>query len=63
MWRNCCDGAAVTDNRQKGSGGFNVFNFATFGAPGSTLGSPSFGFICSTATAERQIQFGLRFVF
>ena len=42
---------------------FNIFNFPTFGAPGSTVGSPGFGFTGSTATPERQIQFGLRFVF
>jgi hypothetical protein len=42
---------------------FNVFNFATFAAPGSTVGSTGFGFTGSTATAERQIQFGLRLIF
>jgi hypothetical protein len=42
---------------------FNIFNFATFAAPGETVGSPGFGFTGSTATAERQIQFGLRFMF
>jgi Carboxypeptidase regulatory-like domain len=42
---------------------FNIFNFPTFGAPGSTVGSPGFGFTGYTATAERQIQFGLRLIF
>jgi hypothetical protein len=47
---------------------FNIFNVATFGPPGwyggsSTVGSPGFGFAGATATAERQIQLGLRFVF
>jgi hypothetical protein len=42
---------------------FNILNFATFGAPGSTVGSPGFGVTGYTATAERQIQFGLRFIF
>jgi hypothetical protein len=45
---------------------FNIFNFATFaGLSGSasTVGSPGFGLASSTATAERQIQFGLRFMF
>jgi len=42
---------------------FNVFNHATFGTPGATLGSPSFGISTGTATAERQIQFGLRLRF
>ncbi len=42
---------------------FNIFNFATFGGPGTTVGSPGFGSTGYTATAERQIQFGLRFMF
>jgi hypothetical protein len=42
---------------------FNVLNQATFGTPGSSLGSQSFGVSTSTATKERQIQFGLRFMF
>jgi len=42
---------------------FNVLNQATFGNPGATLGSTGFGVITGTATSERQIQFGLRFVF
>jgi hypothetical protein len=42
---------------------FNIFNFATFGPPGSTVGSLGFGFTGSTTTVERQIQFGLRLIF
>jgi hypothetical protein len=42
---------------------FNIFNQATFATPGEMLGSPGFGVATSTATAERQIQFGLRFIF
>ncbi|MGH9433572.1 MAG: hypothetical protein ACRD3T_18740, partial [Terriglobia bacterium] len=42
---------------------FNILNMATFGGPGSTVGSPGFGITGYTATAERQIQFGLRFIF
>ncbi len=42
---------------------FNIFNFATFGGPGSTVNSPGFGLTGYTATAEREIQFGLRFMF
>jgi hypothetical protein len=42
---------------------FNILNQATFGNPGSTLGSSGFGLITGTATTERQIQFGLRLVF
>ncbi len=42
---------------------FNILNQATFGNPGATLGSSGFGVITGTATAERQIQFGLRLMF
>lgn len=42
---------------------FNILNMATFGAPGATVGSPGFGISGGTATTERQIQFGLRFIF
>jgi len=42
---------------------FNIFNTATFGAPVSTVGNPGFGTTGYTATAEREIQLGLRFVF
>lgn len=42
---------------------FNIFNQHAFGTPGQVLGSGSFGVSSSTALAERQIQFGLRFVF
>lgn len=42
---------------------FNSLNEATFGTPGQIIGSSNFGISTSTATAERQIQFGLRFMF
>jgi hypothetical protein len=42
---------------------FNIFNTVTFGYPGDYLGSQGFGISTGTATAERQIQFGLRFTF
>jgi hypothetical protein len=42
---------------------FNILNLATFADPNNLLGSPGFGEITSTATAEREIQFGLRFIF
>jgi hypothetical protein len=42
---------------------FNVLNEATFGYLGTTVGSPGFGTSYTTATAERQIQFALRFIF
>ncbi|HYM07794.1 MAG TPA: TonB-dependent receptor [Terriglobales bacterium] len=42
---------------------FNILNHATFGTPGATLGSQSFGISTGTATTERQIQFGLRLMF
>jgi hypothetical protein len=42
---------------------FNIFNHSTFATPNGTLGNPSFGLSTTTQTAERQIQFGFRFVF
>jgi hypothetical protein len=42
---------------------FNILNEATFATPGGLLGATNFGISTSTATAERQIQLGLRFVF
>jgi len=42
---------------------FNLPNHPTFGTPSSTLGNPTFGTSTYTATAERQIQFGLRLMF
>jgi hypothetical protein len=42
---------------------FNIFNHATFATPTSNLGNTSFGYSLSTTSAERQIQFGGRFVF
>ncbi len=42
---------------------FNLLNHATFGTPGQIIGSSAFGVSTGTATTERQIQFGLRFIF
>jgi hypothetical protein len=42
---------------------FNILNQATFATPGEILGSSNFGISTGTATAERVIQFGLRFIF
>jgi hypothetical protein len=42
---------------------FNLPNQATFGTPTSTIGNPTFGTSTGTQTAERQIQFALRFIF
>lgn len=42
---------------------FNLFNQHAFGSPGQVLGSPGFGISSSTVLSERQIQFGLRFIF
>jgi hypothetical protein len=42
---------------------FNLFNQHSFTTPTGELGSPGFGFAGSTALAEREIQFGLRFIF
>lgn len=44
---------------------FNTFNIMNLGAPGSTLGSPTFGIITSIAQgkAPRQLQFGMKVLF
>jgi len=42
---------------------FNVMNHSTFGTPNAGLGGTNFGLSTSTATTERQIQFGLRLMF
>ena len=42
---------------------FNVFNHATFFTPNSVLQNPNFGLSTSTASNERQIQFGARLMF
>ncbi len=42
---------------------FNAFNSPQFGKPGSALGTGTFGRITSTALANRQIQFALKYMF
>jgi hypothetical protein len=42
---------------------FNLFNEHAFAVPGQVLTSPNFGIATATALPEREIQFGLRFVF
>ena len=42
---------------------FNLLNQATFGTPNGTLSNPGYGLITYTATSERQIQLGARFIF
>ena len=42
---------------------FNLFNHAQFGAPGSTVGSTTYGVITSTSTDARQLQLGVRVTF
>jgi hypothetical protein len=42
---------------------FNTFNTPQFGIPGATLQTPQFGVIGGTAGANRQLQFGLKFLF
>ena len=42
---------------------FNIFNHATFATPNSALGDPVFGLSTTTASSERQIQFGARVMF
>lgn len=42
--------------------GFNVFNWPSFGLPGATVNTPSYGQI-NSASAGRQIQMGAKFYF
>jgi Carboxypeptidase regulatory-like domain len=42
---------------------FNLFNRANFGVPVIDIRAPNFGQVLSTATPERQMQAGLKFVF
>jgi hypothetical protein len=42
---------------------FNVFNHTTFGSPGGTITSSTFGLSTGTAYNERQIQLAARFIF
>jgi len=42
---------------------FNIFNHPTFATPIGVIGNPNFGKSIATASAERQIQFGARFIF
>jgi hypothetical protein len=42
---------------------FNVFNHANFAAPINDFNAASFGRVLRTSTPERQMQFGLKFVF
>jgi outer membrane receptor protein involved in Fe transport len=42
---------------------FNTFNSPQFSNPGSTLGTGTFGRVTGTATANRQIQMALKYIF
>ena len=42
---------------------FNIFNTAQFSAPGTVVGSPTFGVISSTVKSPRQVQLAVKFVF
>jgi len=42
---------------------FNMFNRPIFDVPGSTLQTPAYGVIGATAQPNRQLQFGLKFLF
>lgn len=42
---------------------FNAFNTPSFGFPGSTLGTPTFGVVTSTTVRPRQYQLGLKVIF
>jgi len=41
---------------------FNTFNIMNLGAPGNTLGSPTFGIIAQ-GKQPRQLQFGMKLLF
>jgi len=43
--------------------GFNLFNTPQFRAPNATLGGPAFGAITATWLDNRQLQFGLKYLF
>jgi len=42
---------------------FNAFNTPQFDIPGSALGTGEFGQVTNTKSANRKIQFGLRYQF
>ena len=42
---------------------FNAFNTPQFDIPGSALGTAEFGQVTNTKSANRKIQFGLRYQF
>jgi hypothetical protein len=42
---------------------FNIFNHTTFATPNANLLTSSFGLSTTTASSERQIQFGARILF
>jgi hypothetical protein len=42
---------------------FNILNHPTFGTPGGSIGGSNFGLSTNTQSSERELQFGLRFIF
>ncbi len=42
---------------------FNATNTTTFGSPGTSVGSGSFGVVSSTASSARRVQFGMKLYF
>jgi hypothetical protein len=42
---------------------FNSLNHITYGAPGTTIDTPTFGVVGSTRSTERQVQLALKFYF
>jgi hypothetical protein len=42
---------------------YNALNHPQFAAPGTAVGSATFGVITQTSVAPRMIQFGLKYLF
>lgn len=42
---------------------FNLTNTVVFAAPGTTVGTPTFGKVIAIANSPRQLQFGLKLQF
>ena len=50
-------------NLQLQANAFNLFNHPNFNNPSAVFGTGTFGFITSTSTENRDVQFGLKLAF